>query len=167
MSWISWMLTMMSDTIWCHNATISFTHINSFSPGKCIKIFKNIILYDIFCQIILHIYSKIAPVWDANNLKSPLVQVMAWCHQATSHYLSQWWPRLYVITRPQWVNKLTSSITWKHYRNLSVYVLYTLYNLHQGGSILFIFFPSRNGAVCKQTMNLGVTLTVLSCNHMG
>ena len=25
--------------------------------------------------------------------KSPLVQVMAWCHQATSYYLSQCWPR--------------------------------------------------------------------------
>ena len=38
--------------------------------------------------------------------KSTLVQVMAWCHQATSHYLSQCWPRSlspYGITRPQWV----------------------------------------------------------------
>ena len=32
---------------------------------------------------------------------------MAWCHQATSHYLSQCWPRSvspYGVTRPQWVN---------------------------------------------------------------
>ena len=39
--------------------------------------------------------------------KSTLVQVMAWCRQATSHYLSQCWPRSltpYGITRPQWVN---------------------------------------------------------------
>ena len=38
--------------------------------------------------------------------KSTLVQVMAWCRQATSHYLSQCWPRsmlLYGITRPQCV----------------------------------------------------------------
>ena len=38
--------------------------------------------------------------------KSTLVQVMAWCHQATSHYLSQCWPRslsTYGVTRPQWV----------------------------------------------------------------
>ena len=38
--------------------------------------------------------------------KSTLVQVMAWCHQATSHYLSQCWPRSlwpYDVTRPQWV----------------------------------------------------------------
>ena len=40
--------------------------------------------------------------------KSALVQVMAWCRQATSHYLSQYWPRSqspYDVTRPQWVNK--------------------------------------------------------------
>ena len=36
--------------------------------------------------------------------KSTLVQVMAWCHQATSHYLNQCWPRSmspYGVTRPQ------------------------------------------------------------------
>ena len=41
--------------------------------------------------------------------KSTLVQVMAWCHQATSHYLNQCWPRSptpYGVTRPQWVNSL-------------------------------------------------------------
>ena len=39
--------------------------------------------------------------------ESTFVQVMAWCHQATSQYLSQCWPRFrsrYGITRPQWVN---------------------------------------------------------------
>ena len=44
---------------------------------------------------------------DLTDDKSTLVQVMAWCRQATSHYLSQGWPRimlLYGITRPQWVN---------------------------------------------------------------
>ena len=38
--------------------------------------------------------------------KSTLVQVMAWCRQATSHYLSQCWLRFmspYDATRPQWV----------------------------------------------------------------
>ena len=49
---------------------------------------------------------------------STLVQVMVWCHQATSHYLSQCWPRSllpYGITRSQWVkwspSQLTSSDT--------------------------------------------------------
>ena len=43
---------------------------------------------------------------DITDDASTLVQVMAWCHQATSHYLSQCWlkslsPR--GVTRPQWV----------------------------------------------------------------
>ena len=44
---------------------------------------------------------------DLTGDKSTLVQVMAWCRQATSHYLSQCWPRSmspYGTTRLQWVN---------------------------------------------------------------
>ena len=46
---------------------------------------------------------------DLTDDKSTLVQVMAWSRQATSHYLSQCWPRSvspYGVTRPQWVNTL-------------------------------------------------------------
>ena len=46
---------------------------------------------------------------DVTDDKSTLVQVMAWCHQATSHYLSQCWPRSMLpngVTRPQWVKAL-------------------------------------------------------------
>ena len=49
---------------------------------------------------------------DLTDDKSTLVQVMAWCRQATSHYLNQYWPRSlppYVVTRPQWVNSLRPS----------------------------------------------------------
>ena len=41
--------------------------------------------------------------------KSTLVLVMAWCHQATSHYLSQCWPRSmspYGVTRPHRVKAM-------------------------------------------------------------
>ena len=53
---------------------------------------------------------EIAMRWmslDHTDDKSTLVQVMAWCREATSHYLNQCWPRSmlpYGITRPQWVN---------------------------------------------------------------
>ena len=43
---------------------------------------------------------------DLADDKSTLVEVMAWCCQATSHYLSQCWPRSMSpngFTRPQWV----------------------------------------------------------------
>ena len=59
----------------------------------------------ISCEIILR--------WMPQNTsdgKSTLVQVMAWCRQATSHYLSQCWPRSmlpYDITRPPWVKQST------------------------------------------------------------
>ena len=41
---------------------------------------------------------------NLTNEKSVLVQVMVWCRQATSHYLSQCWHRYmspYGVTRPQ------------------------------------------------------------------
>ena len=44
---------------------------------------------------------------DLTDDKSTLIQVMAWCRQAISHYLSQSWPRSmlpYGVNRPQWVN---------------------------------------------------------------
>ena len=50
---------------------------------------------------------------DFTDDQSTLVQVMAWCRQATSHYLSHCWPRPlspYGVTRPQWV-KSQNAIT--------------------------------------------------------
>ena len=60
---------------------------------------------------------KIALGWlPLNHIcdKSTLVQVMAWCHQATSHYRNQCWPRSPTpngVARPQWVN------TWRPEQN--------------------------------------------------
>ena len=48
--------------------------------------------------------------WDLSEDRSTLLQVMAWCGQATSHYLSQCWPRSLLangVTRPQCVNSLS------------------------------------------------------------
>ena len=70
-------------------------------------IFKQILVidgWDICCEIAL--------IWmslDFTDDQSTLVQIMAWCRQATSHYLSQCWPRSLWpsgVTRPQWVNGL-------------------------------------------------------------
>ena len=58
--------------------------------------------WDTCCKIALRRMSL-----DLTDDKSTLVQVMAWCRQATSYYLSQCWPRSlmpYGITRPQRVN---------------------------------------------------------------
>ena len=72
-------------------------------------IFKLVLLIGIFRSSHDH-----ALRWMTQNLpgdKSTLVQVMAWCRQATSHYLSQCWPRSlspHGVTRPQWVKQ-----TWR------------------------------------------------------
>ena len=55
---------------------------------------------------------------DLTDNKSTLFQVMAWCRQASSHYLSQCWPSSmspYDVTRPQWV-KQSHAIIIGHFR---------------------------------------------------
>ena len=67
------------------------------------------------------LFCEIAFKWISQDLiddKSTLVQVKARCRQATSHYLSQCWPKsllLYGFTRPQWVNNelvLLQKMAW-------------------------------------------------------
>ena len=55
---------------------------------------------------------------------------MAWCRQATSHCLSQCWPRSLLphgVTRPQWVNSLAPEIC--EYNFACVSFLYSSYKL--------------------------------------
>ena len=59
---------------------------------------------------------EIALRWMPLDLtdKSTLVQVTAWCRQATCHYLSQCWPwsiSPYGITRPLWVSSYWNAVT--------------------------------------------------------
>ena len=84
--------------------------INSLAPGRFKWNFGQVILkltlvtdgWVISCEMPLSRMSL-----NFTEDKSTLVQVMAWCRQATSHYLNQCWPRSkspYGVTRPQWVN---------------------------------------------------------------
>ena len=82
---------------------------NSWVPGGIdyslklvnFKLILTINFISIFCEIALR--------WMPQHLTdhhSTLVQVMAWCRQATSPYLSQCWPRSlspYDVVRPQLV----------------------------------------------------------------
>ena len=67
-------------------------------------IFMLILVIDGWC-----LCCEITHRWIALDLtddKTTLVQVMAWCHQETSHYLSRCWPSFmswYGVIRPQWV----------------------------------------------------------------
>ena len=88
----------------------SWLYLNSLTPGKCKWNFRYVIFKQILVIGCWGISCEIALIWmsqDFTNDQSILVQVMAWCHQAPSHYLSQCWPRSlspYGVTMPQWVN---------------------------------------------------------------
>ena len=97
-------------------ASARWQWVNSLAPGRFQWNFTWIIVQLILVTDGLSISFEIVLLWMSLYLiddKSTLVQVMAWCRQATSHYLSQCWPRSlppYGVTRPQWVNALCSSM---------------------------------------------------------
>ena len=86
--------------------------VNSLASGKFEWNFRYLIFqiisvidgWGISCELALRWMSL-----DLTDDKSTLVQVMAWCRQATSQYLIQYWPRSllpYGVTGPKWVNSL-------------------------------------------------------------
>ena len=89
--------------------------LNSLAPGGFENIFQNVFFKLISwidtlsnsCETALRSMPQ-----NPSDDKSTLVQVMAWCRQAASHYLSQCCPKSlspYGVTRPQWVNSLRPS----------------------------------------------------------
>ena len=84
--------------------------VNSLAPGKFEWNFRHVFFKQILVTDGWGISCEIGITWmslDFADDQSTLVQIMAWCRQATSHYLSQCWPRSllpYGVTRPQWVN---------------------------------------------------------------
>ena len=102
----------------------SISIVNSLAPGRFQWIFRQVIF-----KLILWLMAEVSLVkllsvechWISLIMSHPaLIQVMAWCHQATSHYLSQCWPRSvrshmpYGVSRPQWFNG------WTHWRYQSI-----------------------------------------------
>ena len=83
--------------------------INSLAPRRSERNFREVIFKLILVIDGRGISCEIVVTWTPQVLtdeKSTLVQVTAWCRQATSHYLSQCWPSFlvpYGFTRPQWV----------------------------------------------------------------
>ena len=83
--------------------------INSLAPGRPRCDFKTAIFNLILLIGIFASSKDNALRWmprDLTDDKSTLHQVMVWCRQATSHYLSHCWPSSmspYGVTRPQWV----------------------------------------------------------------
>ena len=88
----------------------------SLAPGKFECNFRHVIFKQILVIDGWGICCEIALLWislDFTDDQSTLVQVKTWCRQATSHYLSQCWPRSllpYGVTRPQWVKGLALEV---------------------------------------------------------
>ena len=105
----------------CPVCSLTRTCINSLAPEKLLCHFKTAI-FNLVLLIGFFTSSKDNALrWmprDLTDDKSTLVQVMAWCRQATSHYLSQCWPSSmspYGITRPQWVNSSPPGQNGRHF----------------------------------------------------
>ena len=96
---------------------IVFPNINSSAPGGFLQIFWK---YCFQMQFLSLIYSFLLNLHCAACVdpKSTSFQVMAWCRQATSHYLSQCWHSFmlpYGVTRPQSVNTLRLKQNGHHF----------------------------------------------------
>ena len=87
--------------------------VNSLAPGRFGYSIKLLNSKLISTFNILSIFCEIAIRWmpqHPTDHKSTLVQVMIWCRQVTSHYLSYCWPRFLSpndVTRPQCVDTRT------------------------------------------------------------
>ena len=116
----SWVDFHLSNTqAWLRNST---TPLNAILKMLFSILFYWLVSSDLF--IIMP--SNEWPYW----WKSTMVQVMAWCRQATSHYLSQCWLSSlspYGVARPQWVK----SEVWCHMASLGQNeLIYTVYGKH-------------------------------------
>ena len=94
--------------------SLSSCSINSLVPGRFKVNFRWVNFKLILVVNGWGISHETVLIWmslDHTYGKSTLVQVMAWCRQATSHYLSQCRPRSLAphgATRPQWVKPTLS-----------------------------------------------------------
>ena len=98
---------------WKTRTNLSYM-INSLVPGVFVYSL-NLVNFKLISMInISSIFCEIAIRWMPQHVtdhESRLVQVMVWCRQATSHYLSQCWHRSlspYDVTRPQWVKNMAT-----------------------------------------------------------
>ena len=126
-------------------------NINSLAPEKFEWNFRYVIFKWILVIDGWGISCEIALIWmslDFTDDQSTLVQVMARCRQATSHYLSQCWPRFlspYGVTRPQWVNTLNKMVSILQMAFSSAWFVFRVY-FH------CVLFPKVLFDICEPIM---------------
>ena len=131
---------------------------NSLAPGGFENIFQNVFFKLISwidtlsnsCETALRSMPQ-----NPSDDKSTLVQVMAWCRQAASHYLSQCCPRSlspYGVTRPQWVNWSNFDQDIWHYNGDNI--LNTMILCSSLGN-------SKNSYTCIYTIHLQLMTSII------
>ena len=98
--------------------------LNSLATGKFESKFRYVIFTWISVIDDWGIPCEIALIWMSLDFTDDQ-STLAWCRQATSHYLGQCWPRSfspYGVNRPQWVNSSRPSET---------YIIYIIYIICQ------------------------------------
>ena len=128
------------------------SQLNSLAPGRSgcdskNKSFNLVFLIDIFKSS--HDNALWWMPWDLTDDKSTLVQVMAWCRQASSHYLSLYWLSFlspYGVARPQWLNwsvEYTDQYKWYLGRGWRLYwdntnPSFSAYAIHNNTLLSFV-----------------------------
>ena len=120
---LTWPLCPLPSVRWCHRSGSTshewpekHAHDNSLASGRSGSNLKSvtsqpILQMSISCETALRWILR----YSFDN-KSTLVQVMDWCYQATSHYLSQSCPSSmlpYGVTRAQWGQLKFNCILWR------------------------------------------------------
>ena len=135
---------------------------------------------------------EIAIRWMSLNLTDDeltMVQVMAWCHQATSHYLNQCWPRFFSHMGSLGHNEFTrgstahspsifsllwflSQIIYCILNSSWLYIMSSLLVLYHGVTFIAHSLYMRsiiNGFIFKEKFNLLVSIVYVDgfvCKHI-
>ena len=140
------------------------------APGRSGCDFKNVI-FNLVLLIGLFRSSYVNVLrWmpqDLTDDKSTLVQVMAWCHQATSHYLNQCWqrsPMPYGITRPQWV-KTNGLDALSHYSWWHWFIIFSIISIFYSSLSIHLLELIKEEFWLKKKL-LGI-LVFLSKSYLG
>ena len=158
----------------CHMVSLGHNQFNG--PQHGILMFAGSIFKHIFlgpnCSIVITISVKFVPDVSVEN-KLALLQIMAWCCQTTSHYLSQWC-HMVALERNELTHSQMMSYDWIEY-GYSWWLIYfkaSSGNLNQWFHCQFkkqqklcIFFQKYITSFICKSVNENHTLS--SENHVG
>ena len=142
---------------------------------RCGDNLKSMIFKPVLGTDILSTSGEIAHWWIQNlsDYKLILVQVMAWCQQATRPYLIQFWHRSllqYGVTRPQWVNYIITEINHLHAkffrRNIYMYLQFILFFHNEWTQIVEIVPHERQEPACS-AQSISWLLMSWGCKESG